>query len=36
MCDIMMSSEKVEQFALAGDGSARVDRQEGPERKLVR
>ena len=36
MCDIVTSSEKGEQFALAGDGSARVDRQKGAARRLVR
>lgn len=35
MCDIMKSSEK-EQFALARDGSVRVERQEGAERRLMR
>lgn len=29
MCDIMTPSDKGEQFALAGDGSARAERQEG-------
>lgn len=35
VCDIMTSSEKGEQFALAADDSARAERQEGAERKLM-
>lgn len=36
VCDIMTSSEKGEQFALAADGSPRAESQEGAERRLVR
>ena len=35
VCDIMTSSEKGEQFASAADDSARAERQEGAERKLM-